>query len=261
MDIIIYVCLEKFYLSTEDHELIKTNQYYNGSVVKTVKAVPKEGLLEVKCVDDIKEIIPWGDVQQYIDDGSGKMVPIPENIKAILDEHEEKKKDKNIEIIGLYNKSELPFSRFNGRLFSVIQGAPKEKIPTKKNLEIYQYIINSLGNDKFFLISFFTRSSTAQELGALYVENNMLKISGLYPDISFRKPPDVINVDINNEISNTFSDKINKFYFKTRPSFILSWFNYVLESIQEKNPKKILSFRNNVIENTNQDLLSLLNEI
>jgi len=203
----------KFYLEIKTDEKIQTKQGYDGRLIKTVKVLPKEGIDKITNINQIEKVIPWGKVGCYLYNSDGELKSINSfpGLKDLITKNKEKKSEKDIEVLSFHTSNTIKLKCYNGRQFYTVSGKQGEKTPNSNMLHLYGCLMKLLKETNMvILIRFFSRSG--QELGILHEEDDYLRISGVYPDYSFKGPGKQIKVDINNDFYNIFKFKIIKNY-------------------------------------------------
>jgi len=261
----------KLYLANESEysKKIPIVQGYNGQVVKTKKVVPKEGLSEILSIDDVDEIIEWTDVQDHMYDKDKVLKRLEEfdGLVELIEEHKNKKKDRNMEVIAILDKEDIDPFMMNGRQFYCNVGSSsKEKIPPANDIKIYNTLMKFLEeNNKYIHVRFHSSCSTAEELGALYNKDGVLCISGFYSNNDIRTVPVILKTDVDDKLLETLSNKLGKFYNKFERSSLykLEWYSFYLESLSEKGhlKKSIQKKEKNYQENNTSNLLDILDSI
>jgi hypothetical protein len=249
----------KFHLSTEPDKPTSNLIYgYKGQKTQQLYVIPKELGKNIENIDDILEI---AHSKEYYNSEFKKISEIPE-LNSLLNEYKEKKKCREIEVLAI--KEECPpLIRYNGKHYTCIVGSPLSKVPSAPNLQIYQSLLEFLSN-KYMHIRYFNNCSTAQEIGVMYADNGIIRISGLYADEFIRKTPDVLGVPIQKEIKEIFSEKLNKFYTETSKVNIyeLDWYNYYKHSLESNGVvKKTIKKVEKCTHTNNDNLMNLLNGI
>jgi len=105
-------------------------------------------------------------------------------------------------------------------------------------MELYQYLVKFLKeNNQFLLVKFFGNSSPYQRLGALYPEDDYLRLSGMNPQKLIKEPGSVLTVAENPETSRAFSNKLLQFYEhgSLEPNeLVLDWNDYYQNSLEDR---------------------------
>ncbi len=261
----------KFSLSSETPEKsIEYHTYYKEKQIKYVKMIPKDGLTEINCIEDIGEIVDKDHIEKYVNDELGVARPLSyfKGLDELFMEHQEKKADRDIDILAYKPLKDLKISQMNGRQFTAIPGAStdKGKSPNSKNVKLYKCLLDSLRDSKsFLLISFHSNCTTAEELGAMYEEDGIIRISGVYPTIFVRKNPDLVPISNDPIMSDTFMEKLKKYYPvspEDKDLFILNWYTYYCSAVKEKGPKQVFVKKTSKkVEIVCDDLMDLLDKL
>ena len=242
-------------VSTDEEKRIPLKQTFSGRPVRTIKilATDDKGSDEnpdkVVDVSDVERVIQFSEIEKAILK-DGKFMKISEfnGLDVLMTEHHNKKwKDRNVEVIGCYPMNTLGPMRFNGRQFVLCPGASsKEKVPSDANIKLFKclqdylkktYFLETGSCKKYLHVRFSSNCCTAQELGALYVdENGLMRISGLHADIDINEINfPVYDSKVDEQMLSVFGQKMEKVYDdkQKEPEYNLPWFDHVRKSLEE----------------------------
>jgi len=266
----------KFMLATENSDedkRIPLKQTFNGRPVRTIKVLAvddkgseenKEKIIEVA---DVERVIQFSEIEKAVLQ-NGRYVKICEfkGLAELMEEHNEKKSDRSVEVVGCHPMSLMISQRFNGRQFVLCAGE-SSKPPTEANIKVFKCLQDYLKNsNKYLHIRFYTRCATAQEIGALFCDvDGNLRISGLLPDIDLKEinfPKYEATVD--EAMTKMFAEKMSKVYNdqQEKPTYDLPWFSRIRKAleltgaIEKYVEKKVL-----ISEKVNASLLDTLMDI
>lgn len=252
----------KFFISSETDTKLPTKQGKNGIPIKTIKVLPISDSTSIDSIEQIKEVIPWSEVETYLSTSDGKLKKIDEfpGLSELMKKNDEKKKDRDIEVLGIYAKNNMPWKYFNGRQFHTTTGVPKQKTQNTLHMQLYQCLANLLKNDYYILIRFFTRSG--QELGAMYEDGGYLKISGLHSDIELKQIDPLISVVDDENIKELFNKKIFEKHLKYDKMICeLDWNNYYNAALEKQGVFNTYSVKKREESVSGDNLINILNSL
>lgn len=245
---------------------------YEGARLNMVYVKAKTGVKKVASPEDIEVVVPFSKIEKIIED-DGKIINITEypDLVQLIEDNKEKKNDPEIEVMGIFNLSDLPIERLSGEQYHVFSGSKNEKIPSAKNMQVYQYLKNVLKKEKKYIhIKYYWNCPTTQKIGVLYAtDQGFLKISGMYSDLELRKiKEEPLEIKENIEVSDLFGKKLLTFYkdnTKKEPLYDIEWYREYLKGFAskglDKKQKKINKNDEDYVKVTNNDLLTFLNEL
>jgi len=260
----------KMYLANESEysKKIPIVQGYEGQIVKTKKVVPKEGLCEVLCVDDIDKIIEWTDTQDHMYENNVlKKLSEFNGLEELIEEHKNKKKDRNMEVVAILDKEDIDPFMMNGRQFYCNVGSSsKEKVPPVDDIKIFNALLNYLEeNNKYIHVRFHSSCTAAEEIGALYNKDGVLCISGFYSNDDIRNTPATLKTDVDKKLMTSLTNKLDKYYdsFDRYSLFKLEWYSFYLKALSEKGflKKSTIKKEKNYQENNTSNLIDILDSI
>ena len=245
-------------VSTSDEEKrIPLKQSFQGRPVRTIKIVAKddkgseENQEKIVDVSDVERVVQFAEIEKAVLK-NGHLVRVSEfeGLEELMEEHHNKKwKDRTVEVLGCYPLNTLGPMKFNGRQFVLCAGASsKEKAPSEANIKMFKCLQNYLQKEqntegkKYLHVRFSSNCATAQELGALYVdEEGQVRISGLIPEIDVNevKYPS-FDLKVDDQMTSVFAEKMNKVYDNQQPkaSYVLTWFNYVRKALEDQGVRE-----------------------
>ena len=255
----------KFFLSSQNETKLQTKQGFDGKLIKTIKVLPNNDSGQINSIDDIEKIIQWNDVESYLPDSEGNLKKIQDfpGLSELIKKNKDKSKDRDIEVLGIYKKQNMPWKYFNGRQFHTTTGVPKQKNSNIIHIQLYQCLSELLKNDFYMLIRFFTRSG--QELGAMYEDSGYLKISGLRSDTDLKHLEPLTTVKEDNQVKNLFNQKISEKHLKNDDDKLvceLDWKIFYENALQEKGVYNTYIEKKKKQETINGDtLMNMLNSL
>lgn len=289
-----------YYIRSEENKETATKYGYEGESLKQLYVLPKkndngERTQTILTPDDIEKIIETDHIQKHVVNENGVLVKVSSipGLKELMEEHAEKKKQVDIEILGIFDLCDLPFDRFNGRQYYTTSEKAGKKKGNPKDTQLYHCLIEYLKeNKKYIHIRYYWNCTTAQEISAMYVKNGNLIISGMYPDFSLRDIPKYNEIDLDKDLNTKLQEKLNKFYCNEnieqengfeiispekslerqsqKPTFkldktklyTLDWFDYYYEAFTSKNIKRKKEINEiKFTEDNKEDILNILDEI
>jgi non-homologous end joining protein Ku len=210
----------------------------NGRKTRQIQVLLKEGHEQLKSLKDIEDFaVSWTDLETYLtgEDGSLKPFSSYEGLEELVAENEEKKSDKNMEVLGFYDLDQLSPKYFDGRQYYTRSGLQGEKVSQPINVQMYQCLVSFLEkNRKYILVRYFTRSG--EEIGALYTDNDYIRLSGLHSTSELREIPSQTKVTDVPEVTKLFSKKIKELMnsLPETPDLSLDWYEFYLNALERK---------------------------
>jgi len=267
----------KMWKCEEPSREIATHYGYEGKRLKQIYVKPKDQIQQIASPDDIDKIVPISKVDKVIEDaGVIKSITDFPGLVELIEENKEKKNDPNITVLGIFDKSGIPYDRFSGDQYYVYTGTKGEKMTNPQNMQIFQYLKSYLeNNNKYIHIKYYWNCPTTQKIGVLYVKNNGILISGLLSDMEYRSIPKFSEIKEEESIKELFSEKMNKFYQTldqtpgqtpcqpTDPKlWKLEWFEEYLLNFESKGVgKKKTTPIAEITKTNNQSLIDALSSI
>jgi hypothetical protein len=246
---------------------------YEGARLNMIYVKAKEGVKKVASPQDIDVVVPFSKIEKIIED-SGKIIKLTEypDLVQLIEDNKTKKNDPEIEVMGIFNMSELPIERLSGEQYHVFTGSKEEKVPNAKNMQVYQYLKNFLTKEKKYIhIKYYWNCPTTQKIGILYATDQCLKIAGMYSDLELRKiKEEPLEIKENVEVSNLFGNKLTNFYKDNKDNnkglmYDIEWYREYLKGFAskglDKKQKKINKNDEDYVKITNNDLLTFLNDL
>jgi len=242
--------------TSDEDKRIPLKQSFNGRPVRTIKVISvddkgsDDNADKIIDVEDVERVVQSAEIEKAILK-NGHLVKVSEfdGLEQLIAEHHNKKwKDRTIEVLGCYALDTLEPWSYNGRQFILCPGAnSKEKAPSEANVKMFKCLQDYLKRSgpeskKYLHIRFSSNCATAQELGALYVDNKgLVRISGLVPEIDMNEVKfPTYETKVDDSMTSIFGQKMDKVYDATQApaSFVLTWFNYVRKSLEEQGVRE-----------------------
>ena len=256
----------KLVSGSDSYERLTTKVGYNGRPIKQIRVTTVEGVERPERVEDIEEIAPWNGDGLYLEE-DGQLVPLSEydGLEDLLEEDKEKRKERYMEVLGLYDYRDFNPKYFNDRQFYAIPGSGgKHGDASQVEMEMYQYLIEFLNQfDKVLLVKYF--SAKGQELGLMYPESDYLRLTGLSSAKSIKHPGEILKVSENSGTQKLFSEKLRKFYKDQGSSddaLVLDWKDHYNDSLEAHGLlKRGLRKVKKVKEVPGEDLMNMLQNL
>lgn len=246
---------------------VLTRTGVDGRPTNRIFVLAKKGCEnKIKDVKDIEKVLQWGEWETYLNTGTTtkpELVPLDkfEGVAELLLQDKERSKERDITSGGIFPMSKLKPRNYNGRHFHTYPHTEKDKTDEKWH-NIYRLLALYLkGKDSFLLCTFFSKG---EELGALYEEDGVLKIAGLYADKD-RKPiatASILKFPITRGLQKVVDEKFKKLESDNDPELILEWRDFVNETLENKGitkTKKTIPQKKTVVneEQLDKDLKDL----
>jgi hypothetical protein len=241
-----------------------------GRATNRVYVLPKEGLTKVNEIDDIECVIPWGSWETYIPgDGLEPLENYP-GLKELLEQDKLRSKERNIEVLGIHDLDELSPFQYTGRHFHTYPHTAKNKdSPDHHNL----YRLLSLyleDNNAFVLCRYFSKG---EELGAIYSQNNIIRVAGLHSTIDLKPVQSILKFDITKGFKRLAYEKFDKLFVggteggteggtgTVSNKLTLEWRDYMRETLEAKGVFKKKSPISRKTKKTTENLAALFENI
>jgi hypothetical protein len=208
----------------------------DGRPLNRIFVLPKKGCEKTKKIEDIEKIIDWGEWETYLNTGTvtkPELVPLSnyEGVAELLEQDKERSKERDITSNGIYKMSKIKPNKYNGRHFHSYPHTDKCK-DSEKFHNIYRLLALYLKmHESFVLCTFFSKG---EELGALYEDNGILKIAGLYSDNDLKPIGSILKFPITKSLQNIVNEKFDKLVKEDDPVFVLEWRDYVNQVLEFK---------------------------
>jgi len=205
-----------------------------GVPTKRIYVLPKKDITEVKNIEDIDRILEFGHWETYLNIGTATK-PILESldkyegVKELLEEDKMKSKERSIQVLGIYKKSGLKPINYNGRHFHTYPQTEKDKINEQWH-NIYRLLALYL-EESFILCSFFGKG---EELGALYNDEGVLRISGLHASKGLKPVLPIVKFQITKGLQRLVNEKFDKMIEDGPVPLVLEWSDYVQDVLNSK---------------------------
>ncbi len=243
---------------------VLTRTGVDGRVTNRIFVLAKKGCDKIKEVKDIEKVIQWGEWETYLNIGTitkPELEPLDkfEGVAELLAQDKERSKERDISTDGIYSLSKLKIKNYNGRHFHTYPHTEKDKTNEKWH-NIYRLLALYLkAKESFLLCTFFSKG---EELGALYEEDGVLKVSGLFADKDLKPivTTSILKFPITKGLQKIVNEKFDKLVNEDDPSFVLEWRDYVNETLEVKGVAKIKKiFKKKVIneEELDKDLKNM----
>lgn len=228
--------------SMRSNVLTKTG--VDGRPTNRIFVLAKKGCEgKIKDVKDIDRVLQWGAWETYLNTGTAtkpELVSLDEfeGVAELLAQDKERSKERDITSSGIYPLSKLKPKSYNGRNFHTYPHGEKDKTNEKWH-NIYRLLgLYLKTNESFLLCTFFSKG---EELGALYEEDGVLKIAGLYADKDLKPiaTATILKFPITKGLQKVVDDKFKKLSKEDDPELVLEWRDYVCETLECKGVAKV----------------------
>jgi len=214
----------------------------DGRPTNRIFVLAKKGNDKIKDVGDIERVLQWGEWETYFNAGTvtkPELVPLDkfEGVAALLAQDKERSKERDITTGGIYPLSKLKISSYNGRHFHSYPHTEKDKANEKWH-NIYRLLVLYLKEKESFLLC--TYFAKGEELGALYEEDGVLKIAGLYATIDLKPiaTATILKFSITKGLQKLVNEKFDKLVNEDDPELVLEWRDYVNDTLEAKGVAK-----------------------
>ncbi len=220
---------------------VLTRTGVDGRPTNRIFVLAKEGCSKIKDVKDIEKVLEWGEWETYLNVGTVTKPELEsldkyEGVAELLAQDKERSKERDIESNGVYPMSKLKPKNYNGRHFHLYPHTEKDKTNEKWH-NIYRLLALYLKEkESFLLITFFSKG---EELGALYEEDGVLKIAGLYANKDLKPIAPIIKFQITKGLQRIVNEKFDKLEQSDDPALVLEWTEYVRETLEAKGITKV----------------------
>ena len=243
----------------------------DGKKTKQIYVSVKKGREGVNTVKDIDEFVEsWTELDTYLDTGNGSLKKFSEfpGLEELVAENERKKKETDMEVLGIYDSNQISPKFFNGRQYYLRSGLPKEKVVQPVNRQIYQCLSGYLEeNDLYIVVRYFSRSG--EELGVIFSDNEYLRLSGIYPSKNIRELSPMEKISDDSSLIEMFYEKLDEFRedqdeHNPEPILVLDWHEFYIESLKNKGIVREIVPKGKKVSNaspTGTSLLDMLKNI
>lgn len=220
---------------------VLTRTGVDGRPTNRIFVLAKDGVDKIKKPSDIEKVLQWGEWETYLNVGTVTKPELEsldkyEGVEELLAQDKERSKERDIEVKGFYPMSKIKPRSYNGRHFHCYPHTEKDKTNEKWH-NIYRLLALYLKMKEFFVsIVFYGKG---EELGALYEEDGVLKIAGLYADKDLKPIAPILKFDITKGLKKVVDEKFDKLTKEDDPSFVLEWRDYVTETLEAKGVAKV----------------------
>lgn len=220
----------------------------DGRPTNRIFVLSKKGCDKIKKVDDIEKVLQWGEWETYLNTGTPtkpELVSLDkfEGVAELLAQDKERSKEKEIMTSGIYPMNKIKPHFYNGRQFHTYPHTDKCK-DSEKFHNIYRLLALYLkDHNSFLLCTFFSKG---EELGALYEDEGVLRIAGLYANIDLKPVAvsGILKFPITKGLQKLVNEKFDKLKKEDEePNLVLEWTSYVRETLECKgvrNTKKTI---------------------
>ena len=156
-------------------------QGYHGRPVRTIKALPREGLETISCPEDIECVVPWSQLQHlYVhpDADSGELQYLEVDSQLVKSMYPS---SETIRVIAVIPRSELKCSLFEGHHYFVsVQGDTKTHQLYTDDQKVLSVLYHGLVAQNQVVIGKYV-SANHEKCCAIYPEDGGLVMSVLNP--------------------------------------------------------------------------------
>lgn len=212
----------------------------DGRPTNRIFVLAKNGCDKISDVKDIDRVLQWGEADTYLNTGSTtKPVLVSldkfEGVAELLAQDKERSKERDISSEGIYPLSKIKPHFYNGRNFHTYPHTENDKTNEKWH-NIYRLLALFLKlHDSFLLVNFFCKG---QELGALYEDDGVLKVAGLHASKDLKPIASILKFSITKGLQKLVNEKFDKLRKDDEPNLVLSWRDFVAESLEHKGVAK-----------------------
>jgi hypothetical protein len=223
---------------------VLTRTGVDGRPTNRIFVLAKKGCeSKIKDVKDIERVLQWGEWETYLNTGTvtkPELEPLDkyEGVAELLAQDKERSKERDITCSGIYPMSKLKPKNYNGRHFHSYPHTEKDKTNEKWH-NIYRLLALYLkGKESFLMCTFFSKG---EEIGALYEEDGVLKIAGLYADKDLKPiaTASILKFPITKGLQKVVDEKFSKLEKEDNPELVLEWRDYVCETLECKGVAKV----------------------
>jgi hypothetical protein len=247
-----------------DYSKIPTKTGVDGRPTNRIFVLAKEGCEKIKNSDDIEKVLQWGEWETYLNTGTATNPQLTsldeyEGLKDLIDKNKERSKERDISVGGIYPLSELKIKQYNGRHFHTYPKTSKMK-DSEKYHNIYRLLALYLkSKEAFVLCTFFSKG---EELGALYEDNGILRIAGLYASDDLKPVLPIQKFKLTKGVQKVANEKFDKLYKEDeKPEFFLEWTKYVCDTLEKKGINKKFQVKQKIAEKDSESLKDLFESI
>jgi hypothetical protein len=214
----------------------------DGRPTNRIFVLAKKDCEKIKKVDDIEKILEWGQWETYLNVGTvtkPELVSLSkfEGVAELLEQDKAKSKERDITVNGIYPLSKIKLRQYNGRHFHTYPHTAKCKDSDKFH-NIYRILALYLElHSSFVFCTFFSKG---EELGALYEEDGVLRLAGLYADRDLKPVSSILKFPITKGFQKLANEKFDKLKNENSdPEFILEWRDYVNDTLECKGVRNV----------------------
>lgn len=237
----------------------------DGKAMNRIFVLAKNGVDKIESPDQIDKVIGWGKWQTYINKGSATkpvLEPLSKypGLAELIEQDKLQSKDRNISINGIYPLDKLKIHQYNGRHFHTYPHTAKCK-DSEKFHNIYRILALYLKlHSSFVLCTFFKKG---EELGALYEEDGVLRLAGLFATKDLKPVGNILKYPITKGFQKIAYEKFDKLRKEECPELILEWRDYINNSLECKGVTGKVPVKNKVVnaEELDADLIDMFKNI
>ncbi len=225
-------------------------------------------IMVLRKKDDIEQIIEWGEWETYLNRGTATK-PILEpldnfpGLADLIEQDKARSKDRHITCHGIFSMTEIKPLQYNGRHFYTYpQSASCKDSALFHNIYKLLALYLKLHNC-FVLCTFFSKG---EELGALHEVDGILCMTGLNADSDLKPAKSIQKYKVTKVTKGQqilAYEKYDKLRQDERPSFILTWRDYVRDSLEKKGVLKKKPKQSHILnsDETTDDLIDMFNSV
>ena len=201
-----------------------------------VFVLAKKGCAKIKKVEDIDRVLEWGSWETFINKGTADkpiLEPLSkyEGVAELLEQDKLKSKEKDVSINGIYPLNTIKIHQYNGRHFHTYPHTAKCK-DSETFHNIYRILALYLKlHQAFVLCTFYSKG---EELGALYEEDGVLRIAGLFADRDLKPVGSILKFGITKGFQRVAYEMFDQLRKEERPELVLEWRDYVRDTLECK---------------------------
>jgi len=155
-----------------------------------------------------------------------------EGLEELIEQDKLRSKERDIIVHGIYPKNKLKIHQYNGRNFHCYPQTEKCKNSETAH-NIYRILALYLKfHDAIVYCTFFAKG---EELGALYEDNGILRMAGLYADKDLKPVSVITKFPITKGFQKLAYETFDQIRKEETPTLVLEWRDYVQSALQEKS--------------------------
>jgi len=237
----------------------------NGKSVNRIYVLAKKGCDKIESINDIEQVVKWDDLETYLNTGTStnpELVPLSKypGLSELLEQDKARSKERDITVHGIYPLNKLKPLNYNGRHFHTYPHSAKCK-DSEKHHNIYRILALYLKlHEAFIHCTFFSKG---EELGAIYEEDGVLRIAGLFADKDLKSVTTMLKFPITKGFQKLAYSKFDKLHKEEEPTLILEWRDYVNDTLSTKGVNTKTPSKKKVVneEELDKDLTDMFKNI